>query len=89
MPPLVYAVLGSSRDIAIGPVAVASLLLASILSKDVSPTDNPKLYFQMALTSCLFSGLLQAGLGLLRYKQIWLCIVNKVTFEEAETTLTN
>lgn len=66
VPPLVYAVLGSSRDIAIGPVAVASLLLASILSKDVSPTDNPKLYFQMALTSCLFSGLLQAGLGLLR-----------------------
>ncbi|XP_004296670.1 PREDICTED: sulfate transporter 3.1-like [Fragaria vesca subsp. vesca] len=66
VPPLVYAILGSSRDIAIGPVAVASLLLNSILSEEVSPTQDPKLYFQMALTACLFSGILQAGLGFLR-----------------------
>ncbi|XP_050372390.1 sulfate transporter 3.1-like [Argentina anserina] len=66
VPPLVYAILGSSRDIAIGPVAVASLLLASILSEEVSPTQDPNLYFQMALTACLFSGILQAGLGFLR-----------------------
>ncbi|PRQ36083.1 putative SLC26A/SulP transporter [Rosa chinensis] len=66
VPPIIYAIFGSSRDIAIGPVAVASLLLASILAKEVSPTDNPKLYFQMALTSGLFSGILQASLGFLR-----------------------
>ncbi|KAL8144358.1 hypothetical protein V2J09_017390 [Rumex salicifolius] len=30
VPPLIYAIMGSSRDIAIGPVAVVSLLLAAI-----------------------------------------------------------
>uniref|UniRef100_A0A0R0K6T6 STAS domain-containing protein n=2 Tax=Glycine max TaxID=3847 RepID=A0A0R0K6T6_SOYBN len=31
VPPLIYAVMGSSRDIAIGPVAVVSLLLGTLL----------------------------------------------------------
>lgn len=67
MPPLVYAVLGSSKDIAIGPVAVVSLLLGTLLKKEVSPTEEPALYLQLALTTTFFAGLFQLGLGLFRY----------------------
>lgn len=67
VPPLVYAMLGSSKDLAVGTVAVASLLISSMLGKVVSPTENPKLYVQLALTSTFFAGVFQASLGLLRY----------------------
>ncbi|CAL8073872.1 unnamed protein product [Prunus armeniaca] len=66
VPPLVYAMLGSSKDLAVGTVAVASLLISSMLGKVVSPTENPKLYVQLALTSTFFAGAFQASLGLLR-----------------------
>ncbi|RXH78175.1 hypothetical protein DVH24_001693 [Malus domestica] len=66
VPPLVYAMLGSSKDLAVGTLAVASLLISSMLGKVVSPTENPKLYFQLALTSTFFAGAFQASLGFLR-----------------------
>jgi high affinity sulfate transporter 1 len=66
VPPLIYAVLGSSKDIAIGPVAVVSLLLGTLLKKEVSPTKEPALYLQLALTTTFFAGLFQMGLGLFR-----------------------
>ncbi|CAK9160669.1 unnamed protein product [Ilex paraguariensis] len=66
VPPLVYAMLGSSRDLAVGTVAVASLLIASMLGKEVNPNENPKLYVQLALTATFFAGVFQAGLGFLR-----------------------
>ncbi|XP_050373106.1 sulfate transporter 3.1-like [Argentina anserina] len=66
VPPLVYAVLGTSRHVAIGPVAVSLVVLANIVSEEVNPTENPKLYLQMALTSTFFAGLFQACLGFLR-----------------------
>ncbi|POO02105.1 SLC26A/SulP transporter [Trema orientale] len=66
VPPLVYAMLGSSRDLAVGTVAVGSLLLASMLGKEVSPTENPKLYVQLAITATFFAGVFQTALGLLR-----------------------
>ncbi|KAJ7289920.1 hypothetical protein O6H91_22G002400 [Diphasiastrum complanatum] len=65
VPPLIYAVLGSSRHIAIGPVAVVSILLGTLLRHEVNPT-NTALYFKLALTSTFFAGVFQAGLGLLR-----------------------
>jgi len=68
VPPLIYAVLGSSRDIAIGPVAVVSLLLGTLLRREVSPTKQKALYLQLALTSTFFAGLFQAALGLFRYE---------------------
>nr|DAD21892.1 TPA_asm: hypothetical protein HUJ06_023355 [Nelumbo nucifera] len=37
VPPLVYAFMGSSRDIAIGPVAVVSLLLGTLLQDEIDP----------------------------------------------------
>ncbi|XWS31530.1 hypothetical protein CRYUN_Cryun23aG0084500 [Craigia yunnanensis] len=66
IPPLVYAMMGSSRDLAVGTVAVASLLIASMLEQEVNATENPTLYLHLAFTATFFAGLLQASLGLLR-----------------------
>ncbi|XP_012072227.1 probable sulfate transporter 3.3 [Jatropha curcas] len=66
VPPLVYAVLGSSRDLAVGPVSIASLILGSMLRQEVSPTTDPLLFLQLAFSSTFFAGLFQASLGLLR-----------------------
>ncbi|KAF8776071.1 hypothetical protein HU200_003910 [Digitaria exilis] len=66
VPPLVYALMGSSKDLAVGTVAVASLLIGSMLSSQVSPTENPALYLHLALTATFFAGVFQASLGLLR-----------------------
>lgn len=66
VPPLVYALLGSSRDLAVGPVSIASLLLGSMLRQEVSPTKEPLLFVQLAFTSTFFAGVFQASLGILR-----------------------
>lgn len=66
VPALVYAVMGSSRDLAVGTVAVASLLIASMLGEEVNPTDNPTLYLHLALTATFFAGLFEAALGIFR-----------------------
>ncbi|KAE8671349.1 Sulfate transporter 3.1 [Hibiscus syriacus] len=66
IPPLVYAMMGSSRDLAVGTVAVASLLTASMLGNEVNAAEHPTLYLQLAFTATFFAGLLQASLGLLR-----------------------
>ncbi|KAG2543315.1 hypothetical protein PVAP13_9NG738700 [Panicum virgatum] len=66
VPPLVYALMGSSKDLAVGTVAVASLLIGSMLGSEVSPTENPALYLHLALTATFFAGVFQASLGLLR-----------------------
>ncbi|KAF7808745.1 putative sulfate transporter 3.3 [Senna tora] len=66
VPPLVYAVLGSSRDLAVGPVSIASLVMGSMLRQEVSPSGNSLLFLQLAFTSTFFAGLFQASLGILR-----------------------
>ncbi|XP_015087662.1 sulfate transporter 3.1 [Solanum pennellii] len=66
VPALVYAVMGSSRDLAVGTVAVASLLIGSMLGEEVNPTQNPTLYLHIALTATFFAGLFEAALGIFR-----------------------
>ncbi|KAL6184805.1 hypothetical protein ACLB2K_046205 [Fragaria x ananassa] len=66
VPPLIYAVMGSSRDIAIGPVAVVSLLLGTLLQNEIDPTTNPEDYLRLAFTATFFAGITQATLGILR-----------------------
>lgn len=66
VPPLVYVVLGSSMDLAVGPVSIASLVLGSMITEEVSPTAQPDLFLQLALTSTFFAGIFQAALGVLR-----------------------
>nr|DAD44730.1 TPA_asm: hypothetical protein HUJ06_002960 [Nelumbo nucifera] len=66
VPPLIYAVLGSSRHLAVGPVSIASLVMGSMLGESVSNTEEPILFLKLALTATLFAGIFQASLGLLR-----------------------
>lgn len=67
VPPLVYAFMGSSRDIAIGPVAVVSLLLGTLLQDVIDPSKDPINYLHLAFTATFFAGITQATLGFLRY----------------------
>ncbi|KAM3195659.1 hypothetical protein ACQJBY_071674 [Aegilops geniculata] len=66
VPPLIYALLGSSRDLAVGPVSIASLVMGSMLREAVAPEQQPILYLQLAFTATFFAGVFQASLGFLR-----------------------
>lgn len=66
VPPLIYAVMGTSRDIAIGPVAVISLLLSSMAQKVVDPSVDPIAYRKLVITSTFFAGVFQASFGFFR-----------------------
>ncbi|CAN1343391.1 Sulfate transporter 2.1 [Linum perenne] len=66
IPPLIYAVMGTSREMAIGPVAVVSLLLSSMLQKLQDPTVNPDGFRNLVFTATLFAGVFQAAFGLFR-----------------------
>ncbi|KAE9591854.1 putative SLC26A/SulP transporter [Lupinus albus] len=63
--PLVYAFMGSSRDMAIGPVAVVSLLLGTTLSDEIKDFHDPN-YLRLAFTATFFAGVTQMTLGVLR-----------------------
>jgi SulP family sulfate permease len=65
-PLVAYAFLGSSRTLAVGPVAVISLMTAAALSEAVPAGAAPALLLGAALVLALLSGVLQLGLGLLR-----------------------
>ncbi|KAI3807626.1 hypothetical protein L1987_23558 [Smallanthus sonchifolius] len=66
VPPLVYAFMGSSRDIAIGPVAVVSLLLGTLVRSEFNPVTEPDEYLRLIFTATFFTGITQATLGILR-----------------------
>ncbi|KAL8030325.1 hypothetical protein ABFX02_14G279800 [Erythranthe guttata] len=66
VPPLIYAVMGSSREIAIGPVAVVSLLLSAMVSKVVDPTSDAAAYRRTVFTVTFFTGFFQGLFGLFR-----------------------
>ncbi|CAA6664446.1 unnamed protein product [Spirodela intermedia] len=67
VPPLIYAVMGSSKEIAIGPVAVVSLLLSSMIQKIVDPVADPISYRKLVFTTTFFTGLFQVAFGLLGF----------------------
>lgn len=58
--------MGSSRDIAIGPVAVVSLLLGTLLRNEIDPKTHPLEYKRLAFTATFFAGITQAALGFFR-----------------------
>ncbi|XP_043809377.1 sulfate transporter 1.3 isoform X3 [Manihot esculenta] len=66
VPPLIYALMGSSRDIAIGPVAVVSLLLGTLLQNEVDSKKEAETYRRLAFTATFFAGITQATLGFFR-----------------------
>ncbi|XP_007018861.2 PREDICTED: low affinity sulfate transporter 3 [Theobroma cacao] len=66
VPPLIYALMGSSREIAIGPVAVVSMLLSSMIPNLVDPAADPNGYRRLVFTVTFFAGTFQAIFGLFR-----------------------
>jgi sulfate permease, SulP family len=60
----VYALLGTSRQLAVGPVAIVSILVAA----GVAPLagDDPARFIELALLLSLMSGVIQLVLGLAR-----------------------
>ena len=64
IPQVIYALTGTSRQLAVGPVAMVSLLVASGLGVlSLSGLDE---YIAMAIFLALFMGVLQLTFGLLR-----------------------
>ena len=64
LPLVAYAVFGSSRTLAVGPVAVVSLMTAAAVSEIAAP-GSPE-YVAAALLLALLSGLFLLGLGIAR-----------------------
>lgn len=64
LPPIVAAIMGSSRQLATGPVAVVSLLTAAAL--EPLATAGGDAYIAYAVLLALMVGLFQISLGLLR-----------------------
>lgn len=63
-PLLVYAVFGSSRVLAVGPVAVVSLMTAAAIAPHAAPGSDG--YWAAAMALALLSGAMLLVLGLLR-----------------------
>ncbi|MEY4133807.1 MAG: SulP family inorganic anion transporter [Saprospiraceae bacterium] len=64
VPLIIYGVLGTSRQLAVGPVAMIALITASGLGAIASPGSGQ--YFQLAVALALLSGLIQLLLGIFR-----------------------
>ena len=65
VPLIIYALMGTSRQLAVGPVAMVSLLVAA----GVAPLADGDVdrYIMLSLMLALMVGVLQFGLGLLRF----------------------
>ena len=63
-PLLLYAVLGSSRVLAVGPVAVVSLMTAAAVAEHAAAGTHA--YWQVAITLAFLSGAMLLVMGLLR-----------------------
>ncbi len=63
-PLIIYGVLGTSRTLAVGPVAIVSLLVAS--SVGALAESGSAEYVQLALALALLVGIIQVVMGLLR-----------------------
>ncbi|CAL5186511.1 unnamed protein product [Lathyrus oleraceus] len=66
VPPLVYAVFGSSRHMAVGTIAAASLLIGDTISTVADHEKEPALYLHLIFTTTFVTGVFQACLGFFR-----------------------
>lgn len=63
VPVFVYAIFGSSRQLAVGPVALVSMLVSNVLSTFDS---SPEVYTELAIMLSLMVGILECTMGILR-----------------------
>ncbi|KAH7572310.1 hypothetical protein JRO89_XS04G0236800 [Xanthoceras sorbifolium] len=66
VPPIIYAVFGSSKHLAVGTVAACSVLLSETIQEKVNAKDNPELYLHLVFTATFFTGIFETALGFLR-----------------------
>ncbi|WP_194778052.1 SulP family inorganic anion transporter [Pararhodonellum marinum] len=64
VPLLLYAIFGTSRQLAVGPVAMVSLLTAAGIA--TLGAESPESYLVYALTLAFMVGLIQFGMGIMR-----------------------
>ncbi|KAK3132520.1 hypothetical protein QOZ80_6AG0523520 [Eleusine coracana subsp. coracana] len=64
VPLFVYALFGSSRQLAVGPVALVSLLVSNVLGGIVN--SSSELYTELAILLAFMVGILECLMGLLR-----------------------
>jgi len=64
LPPIIYALTGTSRTLAVGPVAVAAVMVAAALAPYAG--DDPAKYLTGALILSALSGAIMLVMGLLR-----------------------
>ncbi|MGM0824097.1 MAG: SulP family inorganic anion transporter [Pseudomonadota bacterium] len=64
LPQLVYTLFGTSRTLAVGPVAIIALMTGAALSSVAAPGSES--YLQAALVLSLLSGLMLVAMGLLK-----------------------
>ncbi|KJZ09711.1 MULTISPECIES: sulfate permease [unclassified Halomonas] len=64
LPAVVYAMLGTSRSLAVGPVAIIALMTGAALTKVATPGSAA--YVEAALVLALLSGLMLTAMGMLR-----------------------
>jgi sulfate permease, SulP family len=64
LPLMLYAVLGTSRVLSVGPVAIVALLTAQALAPLAA--SNTSTYLALALVLALLVGIVQLGMGLIR-----------------------
>jgi SulP family sulfate permease len=64
IPLIIYALFGTSRQLAVGPVAMVSLLIAAGIA--AMQPESPEIILMLAFTLALVVGILQFGMGLLR-----------------------
>ena len=65
VPLILYALFGSSRQLAVGPVAIVALLVATAVAPLAG--GDPALYIELTLLLALMVGVIQLGMGLLRF----------------------
>jgi SulP family sulfate permease len=64
IPLIIYAILGTSRQLAVGPVAMVSLLTAAGIG--AMAEGGSETYIALAIALAIFVGFIQLGLGLFR-----------------------
>jgi SulP family sulfate permease len=64
LPAIIYPLLGTSRVLAVGPVAVDSLMVAAAIAK-FAPQGSPE-YLTLAIALAFLVGLIEIGMGILR-----------------------
>lgn len=66
VPLVLYALFGTSRQLAVGPVAVVSMMVAGALAGISAAASDPRVYVEMAILLMLLVGAVQLLMGLSR-----------------------